>query len=426
MDKKLPWTIKYRPRSLSEVLDQENAKNELLSWIKQWLSGKPIDKKAVLLYGPAGCGKTSLVEALAKDMGLELIEMNASDFRRREDIERIALVSSLQRSLLGKGKIILLDEIDGLSGMADKGGIEAILQLVEETKWPIIMTANNPWTHDLRPLRDLAKMVEVKRLKNTDVVVALKKICGLEKITCEDDALRIIADRSEGDLRSAINDLQAIGEAYGKVTVSLVEAMAAYRNREYAPFEALRNLFNSKYAWMARNALLQSNIDYEQMILWINEHIPTYFSDPEEVWRAYEALSRADVYRGRIVKTGNWDLLTYVMDMAGPGVALSRKITKFHWAKFTRPERLDLVFKARRARELRTAIAEVFSRRLLMSKRSFTTEVLPYLHIVFQNNPEYAAKISMAYGLTDEMINFLAGPRAKEVMSYIKKYFRRS
>ncbi|MEM4054391.1 MAG: hypothetical protein QW369_02445 [Desulfurococcaceae archaeon] len=46
MDKKLPWTIKYRPRSLSEVLDQENAKNELLSWIKQWLSGKPIDNKA--------------------------------------------------------------------------------------------------------------------------------------------------------------------------------------------------------------------------------------------------------------------------------------------------------------------------------------------------------------------------------------------
>lgn len=77
---RIPWFVKYRPRTLAEVENQEEAKTALKEWLNSWINGKPT-KRAVLLYGPPGVGKTTLAEALARDFGMELFELNASDSR---------------------------------------------------------------------------------------------------------------------------------------------------------------------------------------------------------------------------------------------------------------------------------------------------------------------------------------------------------
>lgn len=420
MPRKIPWIIKYRPRRIADVVNQEAAKKQFIQWLESWLKGKPL-KKAALLYGPAGCGKTSLVEATAREYRLEIVEMNASDFRRKQDIERIAKIAATMHSLFAKGKIILLDEIDGISGTADRGAVVAILHLLETTRHPVVMTANNPWDQKLKPLRDASVMIAFKRLSERDVVTILKKICQAERLECEDPALREIARRSEGDLRSAINDLQAIAEGYRKVTLILVRTLSAYRNREYAPFEALQKLFNAKYIFQAKAAVGQANVDYETMMTWINEHIPTYHEDPEEIWRAYEALSRADIYMGRIRKSGSWDLLSYVFDLMGPGVAFARRIYRYRWRTFRSPKRLQLLAQTKRSREVREGIAMALSSRLFTSRRTVKRDIIPYLKVIFMNNPKYAARIALAYGLTDEMVKWLAGPREKEVLAYLRK-----
>ncbi len=416
--RRIPWIIKYRPKRIAEVIGQEKAKTQFVEWLQSWLKGRP-SKKAVLLYGPAGCGKTSLVEAAAREYGLEIVEMNASDFRRKKDIERIATTAARMRSLFARGKIILLDEVDGISGVADKGAIDAILHLIETSRYPIVMTANNPWSPMLRPLREAVLMIPFRRLTDRQVITVLKRICQAERIECEDDALKEIAKRSEGDLRSAINDLQAIAEGYGRVTVNLVRMLSAYRNREYAPFEALLKLFNAKYLFQAKAAVTQANIDYETMMIWINEHIPTYYEDPEEVSRAYDALSRADVYIGRIKRSGAWDLLSYVFDFMGPGVAFARKKYKYRWKKFTSPQRLQELAKTKRSREVREGIARALAPRLATSRRTVKRDVIPYLRVIFTNNPKYAARIALAYDLTEEMVKWLAGDRADEVLAYM-------
>ncbi len=421
MPRKIPWIIKYRPKKIADVVNQDSAKKQFIQWLESWLKGKPL-KKAALLYGPAGCGKTSLVEAAANEYKLEVVEMNASDFRRKQDIERIAKVAATMRSLFARGKIILLDEVDGISGMADRGAIDAILHLLEVTKYPIVMTANDPWDQKLKPLRDASLMIAFKRLSERDVILVLKRICQAERLECEDNALREIARRSEGDLRSAINDLQAIAEGYGKVTITLVRELSAYRYREYAPFEALQKLFNAKYIWQAKAAVTQTNIDYETMMIWVNEHIPTYYDDPEELARAFDALSRADVYMGRIRKSGSWDLLSYVFDMMGPGVAFARRIYKYKWKIFRSPKRLQLLAQTKRSREVREGIARALAPRLLTSKATVKRDVIPFLKIIFTNNPKYAAKIALGYELTEEMIKWLAGPKASQVLAYYKKY----
>lgn len=417
----LPWVIKYRPKRIADVVDQEQAKKLFIPWLQQWLRGRPPEKKAVLFYGPAGCGKTSLVEAAAHEYKLELVEMNASDFRRKEDIERIAKVAETQMSLFGRKKIILLDEVDGISGTADKGGLDAILELINHTKHPIVMTANDPWDQKLKPLRDAALMIPFNRLPEHAVIEVLKRICEAERIYCEREALAVIAKRSEGDLRSAINDLQAIAEGYGKVTRELAESLVVSRDREYNPFETLRALFMSKYVWQAKRALSRSNLDHDTLLQWINENIPLQYSDPEDIWRAYEALARANIYYGRIWKTMSWDLLSYVFDLAGPGVALSRKKSKFRWVKYQFPQKIVLMARTKETREIREALAEHLASRLHTSKATVKNDVIPFLTIIFRHRPDYAARIAIGYNLTERMIKYLAGPAASEVLDHVKR-----
>jgi replication factor C large subunit len=135
LSENLPWVIKHRPRSLEEFVDQEEARKSFIEWYEQWRAGRP-EKKAVLLHGPAGTGKSSFVQAFANSYNLELYEMNASDYRRRSDIERLARVAASTGSLSGRGKLIFLDEVDGLNPKSDEGGVEAILQLIEVSKHP--------------------------------------------------------------------------------------------------------------------------------------------------------------------------------------------------------------------------------------------------------------------------------------------------
>ena len=422
MPAQLPWIIKYRPKKIAEVVDQDNAKRQFIPWIKAWIEGKKPEKKAALLYGPAGCGKTSLVEATAKELGLELIEMNASDFRTREAIERVAKVAATKYSLFGfRGKIILLDEIDGISAIADRGALNAVLDLIEASNHPIVLTANDPWDPKLRTLREQCLLIAFKRLPKRAIILMLKRICEKERLICEYKALSLIADYAEGDMRSAINDLQNVAAISRNITVEVVKPILARRDRQYTPFEALRNLFFSKYAWQAKKAITSTDIDYETMMLWIAENLPYQYSDPEDLWRAYEALARADVYLGRIKRSQSWDLLSYVFDLMGPGVVLARKTSKLKWVKYSFPRKIILMAKTKGQREIRDAIAKVLAGALHISSVVAKRDVLPYLRIIFNENPAYAARIALGLNLTESMIKFLTPKRYREVLKELAK-----
>ena len=184
-ERKIPWIIKYRPKRIEDVINQEEAKSKILEWLRKWPN---VDKKALLLYGPPGCGKTSLVEAIANEFGYEVLEMNASDFRRKEDIERIAIRASTIQSLFGGGKrkLILLDEVDGIATKEDAGALEAIKELVKKTKVPIFMTANNPWDQKLKVLREVAELVPFKKLSKRDLMKLLLRICKIGRASCRE------------------------------------------------------------------------------------------------------------------------------------------------------------------------------------------------------------------------------------------------
>ena len=420
---RLPWVIKYRPKRVDDVVNQAQAKALAIKWIKGWISGNPV-KKAALFYGPPGSGKTSLAGALAREYGFEYLEMNASDYRRASDIQRIAVVAATQKGLFGRGKLIVLDEVDGLSGLADEGAIQAILDLVNRARNPIVMTANDPWNQKLRPLRDAVLMIEFRRLTKTDVKKVLRRLCELERLNCREDALNYIADKASGDLRSAINDLEAVAEGYGEVTLELVKALLRPRDRVFTPFDVVRKIFISKYAWQARQAASQTDLTPDDLKQWINENLPIQIQEPEDLWRAYDRLSRADVYFGRIVKSGSWDLLPYAIELMTAGVSLSIKKNvkaKYRWIRYRFPQRILMMYRTKEARQIRESLALLVGEHIHASKKKVKNDVLPYLKIIFENNPELAAKIVVGLNMPEEYVRYLSPANHKTIVSTARK-----
>ncbi len=420
---RLPWVIKYRPKRVDDVINQAQAKALAIKWIKGWISGNPV-KKAALFYGPPGSGKTSLAEALAREYGFEYLEMNASDYRRASDIQRIAVMAATQKGLFGRGKLIVLDEVDGLSGLADEGAIQAILDLVNRARNPIVMTANDPWNQKLRPLRDAVLMIGFRRLTKTDVKKVLRRLCELERLNCREDAINYIADKASGDLRSAINDLEAVAEGYGEVTLELVKALLRPRDRVFTPFDVVRKIFISKYAWQARQATSQTDLTPDDLKQWINENLPIQIQEPEDLWRAYDKLSKADVYFGRIVKSGSWDLLPYAIELMTAGVSLSIKKdvkAKYRWTRYRFPQRILMMYRTKEARQIRESLALLIGEHIHASRRKVKNDVLPYMKVIFDNNPELAAKLVVGLNMPEEYVKYLTPANHKTIISAARK-----
>ena len=151
----LNWTEKYRPKTINNIIGNKESVNSLKKFI--------LEKKPTILFGPAGTGKTSSVHVLASELNYEILEINASDQRNKDKILEIVGSSSKQLSLFNSGKIILIDEVDGIAGNEDRGGIAALNQVIKETKHSIILTANDPYSKKLSELRKKCCLVEFKK-----------------------------------------------------------------------------------------------------------------------------------------------------------------------------------------------------------------------------------------------------------------------
>ena len=99
------WTEKYRPKSLDEVIGNERAIIELRNWASLWYEKIP-KKRAVILSGKAGTGKTSSALALANDFGWTAIELNTSDARNAMKIKHVATYGSVNETFSDDGKFI--------------------------------------------------------------------------------------------------------------------------------------------------------------------------------------------------------------------------------------------------------------------------------------------------------------------------------
>jgi replication factor C large subunit len=376
------WVEKYRPAKIAEVVGNEEAKSTFI----RWLESKQHRKKAVLLYGPPGVGKTALVNAASNEFGFTIIEMNASDTRTEKTINKIAAPATSFVALdkftsNSKGNLLFLDEVDGVFGKQDRGGIPAIIRIVEESRVPVIMAANNPDLQNLRPLKKVCELIRFQQVRIPLIIAMLRRICNREHIKAEFEALERIATNSRGDVRSAINDLQGLAEESQVLTLQDTMRLRA-RNKDMNMYETLTRLFSSKSLIEASTLLSQSSVDHDDLLLSLSDNLPLRYKDPEELAAAYDFISKADIFRGR-VGTENWHLLRYFYNALSEAAAVSPE-TYQPFELISPPIRIITLFWTKGKRVMLNGICEKIGSRCHVSKQTAKQDFVPMIKIMLQ------------------------------------------
>jgi replication factor C large subunit len=323
---RLPWAVRFRPRTVADIADNREAVNEFRLWLRGWEKGLP-KERAVFLHGPPGTGKTSSVHVLAQELGFDLLEINASDYRTRTKMEELVGRAATQNvTIFGKRRLILFDEMEGVSGHEDQGGISAISDIIKTTRIPIVLIATaiteGDYEEKFRPLRDKTIAIEFKPVPTMDVYAKLERITKELKLNASPEALEALAIHSGGDLRSAINDLESIARGKGAVTVEAINSLSTRDRQEYTP-ALVQNIFAAKTLLEARKSINQAYIDHEELFDWIYENLPLVLDEKHELVEGLEALSRADIYERR-ARMSSYRLQKYMFNAMTGGVAFSR------------------------------------------------------------------------------------------------------
>jgi replication factor C large subunit len=390
----LPWCEKYRANCFKDVKGQDLA----IDKAKQFLRNFP-KKKSLTLHGPPGIGKTSLAYAIAFEYDAEILEMNASDLRNKEKVAGIIGPASQQRSLFKKSKIILVDEVDGIS-TRDRGGLTELLALIEKSSFPVIITTNDIWQQKFNLLRQKSELVQLKEIDYKEVLQLLKDICLKENIFISNDVLTSISIKARGDIRAALNDLQILSKMDEKAIVKEI----GERNKEISIFNALQYIF--KNAQMDTKMLTifdEVNLNADEIFLWIEENIP-YEYRGVELAKAFDCLSKADVFRGRIHRQQHWRFLVYENFFLGAGVASAKKYNRTGWTNYKKPSRILKIWLQNQRAAKKKTICEKYAKACHTSVKEAMKDFLLIKQIINKDS------IIKELKLTDEEIEYLQKP----------------
>jgi len=379
------WAEKYRPKRLDDVVGNPTAIAELRKWAQSWSKGVP-EKRAVILQGDAGVGKTSAALALANDFGWIPIEMNASDSRNANAVHRIAGRGSVLqtftptgefvRAAQGGRKLIILDEADNVFGRQDQGGVAAISETIQKTGHPVVLIVNDLYALTSRSstLKRLSKTIKFQSVNASAVKNVLRNVASKEGVDVPEEVLDVIAERSTGDLRSALNDLQSIG--LGKTDLTAKETQAlGFRDRASTIFVALQEIFRSGDAKRARDAVRELDEQPEDLILWIDHNLPYEYPDREDLSRGLDRLSKADRYLGRARRRQAYGMWSYASEMMSSGVAMARR-RRFGGGQLQFPLYLALMSRSRALRGARNSLARKLGAKLHASASTILNDVI--------------------------------------------------
>ncbi len=391
------WVQKYRPESLEDYRGASNQKKELKKWLDNWEVGD----KPILLHGQAGTGKTSIAEALANDFDLELVETNASDVRTKKQLKEELKEATRQASFFGKNKLILIDEVDGMGG-GDRGGVGELKTIVTESRFPVILTANDAYDQKIRPLRNISKEIKLDSVHTNSINAHLKQVLDQEGIEYDDRAVKMIARRAGGQMRSAINDLEQAALGRDKLEKKHVQEISQRDSRQEI-FDSLKIIFKTTDAENARQASNNLEEDAETFMQWVRENIPREYKKPRDNAEAYQWISKADLFNGRIRKRMAWSLMKYIYEFSTVGVALSKEEKYKGWTKYQYPSKIKKMGSSRASRQKMDTITTKIGQKLRLSKKDVKTD-LPFYSDLIEHNPDLKEQLE----LEEDEIEFIS------------------
>lgn len=297
----LPWFLKYQVEKFEDLIETNEIKI-ILKFIQNYKPGK-----GLLLCGSAGSGKTTTLTLIGNYINYEIFELNASDTRNKKSIDALVGDAIKQKSLFGKPKMILIDEVDGVSGTEDRGGVAELTKYVKESSYPIVFTANDSESDKIKSLAKVCIVIDFENHSKELLKGIGIKIFKAENIKYDEkELLEFIEKRNSTDIRGFINDLQA------SVNNSKFEVDENLELREYK--KKIENLLDKiffSYPEDSFKSNFNSDIDLDDLMLYLEENIPNVYSKNALI-EAFNEISKADIFKGKIMKWQYWRYLVYV------------------------------------------------------------------------------------------------------------------
>ena len=363
-------------------------------------------------------GKITFAQAIAGEFS-EYIELNASDKRSQDIIKKTIGESSSSKSLFGdEYKLIIMDEVDGIHGTNDRGGVRAIGEIIKTSKHPLILIANDFYSKRLQSIKPKCQVIKMGKIRGPTINKMLKNIAKKEGIEYDKEALKLLSKKANGDIRSAINTFQAIADTSHELTMEDVETVTTKDDRSTI-IDGVMATLKSKNPKHVKDAL---RVDEEPTLVmeYIAENVAREYTNKNELKKAYESLSNADLYFGRAQRSRNYGYWKYATDFMGIGVSSAKRETYKKFTPIKSPTVFTLMGRNRGKRNLRDGIAEKMSEKMHISN-SVAISMFPYLEIMFQND-ELAWEISDFLDLEkDEIKRFRKKVIPKKVINKMEK-----
>uniref|UniRef100_A0A8C4QTW2 Replication factor C subunit 1 n=1 Tax=Eptatretus burgeri TaxID=7764 RepID=A0A8C4QTW2_EPTBU len=271
------WVDRYRPCLLKQVIGQQGEQspaNKLLRWLRDWYKNRAGGFKAVsagrfgkfgkddgasfraaLLSGPPGVGKTTTAVLTCQELGYKYVELNASDTRSKSSLKNDVATSLRNTNIedfyhgrscvVSSQHVLIMDEVDGMAGNEDRGGIQELVGLIKQTKVPIICMCNDRNHQKIRSLANYCFDLRFQRPRMEQIKGAMMSVTFKENIHVPPPALHEIILAANHDIRQILHNLSmwsAEKKAFNYDEVK-VDANKAKKDIKLGPFDVARKVF---------------------------------------------------------------------------------------------------------------------------------------------------------------------------------------
>lgn len=311
-----PWVEKYRPQTLDEVVGQEHIIARLKRYVEEG------NMPNLMFTGPAGVGKTTTALAMAKSMLGEywrqnFLELNASDARGIDTVRHDIKNFSRLKSVGAPFRIIFLDEVDNMT----KDAQHALRREMEMyTKTASFILSCNYSSKIIDPIQSRCAIFRFAPVKGSQIIKRLEIIADAENITPTPGALESIVYFAEGDMRRAVNILQASSTIDHEITEDSVhEVISKAKPRDVR--KIIKSALDGKFIEardLLREVMVVQGTSGEDMITQIYQEVSKM---------SMEGMIDADVYVDLIENIGKFDYR--IREGSNPRIQLEALLTKF-------------------------------------------------------------------------------------------------